>query len=193
METLTRVLKSVSNQLDIPFSLADLTRPDEPLIYVNQAFEQLTGYSAKEVVGRNCRFLQVPETNQESRRAIREAIEQRQSFWIDILNSKRDGTRFWNRLIMIPFGYNDEDIKVFIGIQMAVSEDRATIETKFSTERSENVRTQITAPIHKLIDIRRSLAYLQYCQDEEEYQQRLNEISLQMKQEVQNIINYLQV
>ena len=79
MKTLKRVLESVSKRFDIPFTVADLTAPDEPLIYINEAFEKLTGYQASEIVGRNCRFLQVTDTNQDSRKALREAINLRKA------------------------------------------------------------------------------------------------------------------
>lgn len=191
MKTIKRVLESVSKKFEIPFTVADLTQPDEPLVFVNEAFEKLTGYEAKEILGRNCRFLQVNETNPETRQAIRQAINNRKSFWIDILNSKRDGTRFWNRLVMIPFGYTDESIKLFIGIQIAVSQDQAILNSKFSAARSERVDIHVTQPFKNLVDIRRSLKYLQFCEDENEYQQKMEELSDQMTKEVESIINFL--
>lgn len=191
MKTLKRVLESVSKRFDIPFTVADLTAPDEPLIYINEAFEKLTGYQASEIVGRNCRFLQVTDTNQDSRKALREAINLRKSFWIDLLNSKRDGTRFWNRLVLIPFGYDEEHVKVYIGIQIAVTEDLAVIETKFSEERVQEVETNVSLPFKNIVDIRRSLKYLQFCEDEQEYDKKMEELTVVMAEEIETIISFL--
>lgn len=191
MKTLKRVLESVSKRFDIPFTVADLTAPDEPLIYINEAFEKLTGYEASEIIGRNCRFLQVTDTNNDSRRALREAINKRKSFWIDLLNSKRDGTRFWNRLVLIPFGYDEDNVKVYIGIQIAVTEDLAIIETKFSEERAKEVEEQVSLPFKNIVDIRRSLKYLQFCEDEEEYNKKMDELTKVMADEIESIISFL--
>lgn len=191
MKTLKRVLESVSKRFDIPFTVADLTAPDEPLIYINEAFEKLTGYEASEIIGRNCRFLQVTDTNNDSRKALREAINKRKSFWIDLLNSKRDGTRFWNRLVLIPFGYDEDNVKVYIGIQIAVTEDLAIIETKFSEERAKEVEEQVSLPFKNIVDIRRSLKYLQFCEDEEEYNKKMDELTKVMADEIESIISFL--
>jgi PAS domain S-box-containing protein len=191
MQTLKRVLESVSKRFEIPFTVADLTAPDEPLVYVNSAFEKLTGYKASEIIGRNCRFLQVSDTDPNSRKALRDAINQRKSFWMDLLNSKRDGTRFWNRLVLIPFGYDDENLKVYIGIQIAVTEDLAIIDTKFSEDRVQEVETKVTLPFKNIVDIRRSLKYLQFCEDEDKYERKMEELTVSMAKEIESIIDFL--
>lgn len=191
MKTLKRVLETVSKNFQIPFTVADLTQPDEPLIYINKAFEELSGYEASEVVGRNCRFLQSGETNQVTREAIRTAINERKSFWADLLNTKRDGTKFWNRLVLIPFGYNDDSIQVYIGIQIEVTSDIAVVESRFNQERSDIILKEVARPFKNIVDIRRSIKYLQFCEDDNEFEEKLNELTDQMSNEVNTIVTFL--
>lgn len=191
MKTLRRVLETVSKNFHIPFSVADLNQPDEPLIYVNKAFEELSGYEATEVIGRNCRFLQSGETNKVTREAIRTAINERKSFWADLLNTKRDGTKFWNRLVLIPFGYNEDTIQVYIGIQIEVTSDIAVVESRFNQERSDIILKEVAKPFKNIVDIRRSIKYLQFCEDDNEFEEKLNELTDQMSQEVNTIVTFL--
>ena len=83
-------------------TISDPSLPDNPLIYANNGFEELTGYSAEEVIGRNCRFLQGPDTDEKSTEIIREAIRNERACTVQILNYKKDGTPFWNRLSITP-------------------------------------------------------------------------------------------
>ena len=99
-------LGSVFASLDhssVPISLADPAQDDCPLVFVNGAFEQLTGYSASEITGRNCRFLQGPDTDPEAVTNLRNAIAQRKSISQCLLNYRADGTHFHNMLFIDPF------------------------------------------------------------------------------------------
>ncbi|MGB0452366.1 MAG: PAS domain-containing protein [Bacteriovoracaceae bacterium] len=191
MKTLVKVLKTVSSEFEIPFTVADLTQQDEPLVYINKAFEDLSGYEAKEVLGRNCRFLQTQKTNAETKIALREAINSRVSFWADILNTRRDGMKFWNRLVLIPFGYDENDPTHYIGIQIKVTDDQAIVENLFSQNRVDTVTNNITNPFKNILDLKRSLKYLQFVEDEKEFQEKLADVSGQISQEVQKIVSYL--
>jgi PAS domain S-box-containing protein len=94
---------------------------DMELIYVNQAFLDQTGYERDEVLKRNCRFLQGEGTNPDTVDLIRKAIANFKSIDIEILNYKKDGTPFWNRLRMSPV-YDDENNPIaFIGVQSDVT------------------------------------------------------------------------
>ena len=95
-----------------------------PLSYVNQAFLDLTGYSRDEVVGRNCRFLQGDGTNEETIQQIRDAIKEERSIDTEILNYKKDGTPFWNRLRMSPVFSDDNELIAFLAIQSDVTHIR---------------------------------------------------------------------
>jgi PAS domain S-box-containing protein len=97
--------------------ISDPTRPDNPIIYVSDEFEKQTGYPPQEVLGRNCRFLQGPETDPKSVQAIREAIAARTEITIDLLNYRKDGTQFWNRLRIRPLFDDKGKLQYFVGAQ----------------------------------------------------------------------------
>ncbi|WDR01842.1 PAS domain-containing protein [Devosia algicola] len=86
----------------VPIVIADPHAPDMPLVFVNSAFLALTGYAEHEVLGRNCRFLQGPETAEADRLVIERGLADRAAISLEILNYKKDGSPFWNELHMAP-------------------------------------------------------------------------------------------
>lgn len=102
-------------------TIADATRVDCPLIYANRGFEQLTGYSAEGVRGRNCRFLQGPDTDPATTDEIRRAIREGRESVVEILNYRIDGTPFWNRLSITPVRNDAGVVTHFIGVQSDVT------------------------------------------------------------------------
>jgi diguanylate cyclase (GGDEF)-like protein len=82
--------------------VADARREDMPIIYVNPAFEQMTGYAAADVLGRNCRFLQGEDRRQRALRDVREALASGGSCEVLLRNYRQDGTMFWNQLSLSP-------------------------------------------------------------------------------------------
>lgn len=109
-------------------TIADARLPDRPLIYVNEGFERVTGYPASEVLGRNCRFLQGPETDSSAVGRIRDAIAGERECVEEILNYRRDGTPFWNRLSITPVRDETGEVTHFIGIQSDVTARRTAEE-----------------------------------------------------------------
>ena len=108
----------------MPLALT-ITNPrlkDNPLIYVNRAFERITGYTLEAVYGLNCRFLQGPGTDPAAVRRIREAVEREEEITIDILNYRANGNRFWNRLLLTPVYDEAGELAYFIGVQRALGE-----------------------------------------------------------------------
>lgn len=105
-------------------TISDLNQPDQPIVYANEAFERLTGYSREEVLGRNCRFLQGAETDQTTVEAIRQAVKQRKSLTVELLNYHKDGMEFWNRLSITPIANPAGRVTHFIGVQSDVTERR---------------------------------------------------------------------
>ena len=90
---------------------------DNPMIFVSDEFEVQTGYAPEEALGRNCRFLQGPDTDREAVQAIREAIQTESPITVDILNYKKDGTKFWNRLRIRPLYDEDGKVMFYAGAQ----------------------------------------------------------------------------
>jgi PAS domain S-box-containing protein len=91
--------------------------PDNPMIFISEEFEAQTGYSPEEAIGRNCRFLQGPETDPKTVEAIREALKTESPITVDILNYKKDGTKFWNRLRIRPLYSEDGKVMFYAGAQ----------------------------------------------------------------------------
>ncbi|WP_435186950.1 PAS domain-containing protein [Halobellus sp. EA9] len=106
----------------IGISIADATREDEPLIYVNDGFCELTGYEREEILGRNCRFLQGEETDEAIVADIRQAIDAEEPITTELRNYRKDGSLFWNRLTITPIEDETGTVTHFLGFQEDVSD-----------------------------------------------------------------------
>ncbi|MET0240785.1 MAG: HWE histidine kinase domain-containing protein [Sphingobium sp.] len=104
--------------------VSDPTLPDCPLIYVNAAFEKLTGFAAIEVLGRNCRFMQGSLTEEADVARLKSAIERCEPIELDLLNHRRDGTPFWNRLMVAPVFHGNGAPRYFVASQIDVTIER---------------------------------------------------------------------
>jgi PAS domain S-box-containing protein len=102
-------------------TIADVRQKDQPIIYANAAFERLTGYPPDFVLGRNCRFLQGPDTDPQTRETIRRAVRSGEPCTVEILNYRRDGSTFWNRLSITPVRDEGGTVTHFIGVQSDVT------------------------------------------------------------------------
>ncbi|WP_306120556.1 MULTISPECIES: PAS domain-containing protein [unclassified Roseitalea] len=115
---LRALLEDDEAEMSVVFS--DPTLPDNPMIFVSEAFERQTGYTAEEAVGRNCRFLQGPQTSPDAVEAIRCALRAHTRFTIDIVNYRKDGTPFLNRLRIRPIFDSEGRLQFFAGAQNPV-------------------------------------------------------------------------
>jgi len=102
--------------------VTDPHAPDNPIVAVNEAFAQLTGYAASEVIGRNCRFLAGSKTEQAGTAILREAIKGQRPVLTEVRNYRRDGTPFQNAVMIAPIFDADGQLKYFIGSQMEVGD-----------------------------------------------------------------------
>ena len=102
-------------------TIADARAPDRPLVYINRGFERMTGYQGADVLGRNCRFLQGPETDVAAMAEIRAALSERRECLVEILNYRKNGTTFWNRLSITPVRDRSGEVTHFIGVQSDVT------------------------------------------------------------------------
>ncbi|MEM6624140.1 MAG: PAS domain-containing protein [Pseudomonadota bacterium] len=97
-----RLLAEVIDGSSTSFAIADAEDDGRPLIYVNEAFEILTGYTRDEVLGQNCRFLAAEPPGSPERRRLNECVRDRVAGQFELLNRRRDGDAFWNRLTLYP-------------------------------------------------------------------------------------------
>jgi diguanylate cyclase (GGDEF)-like protein/PAS domain S-box-containing protein len=116
--------------------LVNMRRDDEPIVYVNRGFENLTGYDREEAMGRNCRFLQGDRTDPKQVADIRQAIDAREETTIELQNQRKDGEWFWNELSLSPVEDESGTITHYVGIQRDVSR-RIAIERENAQQRSE--------------------------------------------------------
>jgi PAS domain S-box-containing protein len=105
-------------------SIADARRPNMPLVYVNHAFETMTGYTAAEVIGKNCRFLQGDDRDQEGIHEVRAAIREGRTAIVVLRNYRKDGTLFWNELRLSPIFNTRGELTHFVGTQTDITERR---------------------------------------------------------------------
>ncbi|CAN6692547.1 unnamed protein product [Malus baccata var. baccata] len=114
-------LKDALSTFQQTFVVSDATKPDYPILYASAGFFKMTGYTSKEVIGRNCRFLQGAGTDPQDVAQIREALQGNKSYCGRLLNYKKDGTPFWNLLTIAPIKDESGKVLKFIGMQVEVS------------------------------------------------------------------------
>jgi PAS domain S-box-containing protein len=129
-----RLKNRVLEEVPIGITIAEPGPEDNPLIYVNDHFEDLTGYDAGEILGEDCRFLQGPDTREEPVAAMREAIRNGEHVTVELRNYRADGTEFWNRVTIAPLLDDDGTVENWVGFQEDVTErkererDRSALE-----------------------------------------------------------------
>ena len=96
--------------------ITDPHQRDNPIIYVNPAFERITGYRMDEVLGRNCRFLQGSDTDPATIAVMRQAIAEQRDCQVIIRNYRKDGTTFWNELTISPVHDGSGQVTHFVGV-----------------------------------------------------------------------------
>lgn len=128
----------------MPMILTDPGKPDNPIVFANNAFLDLTGYDLDEIIGRNCRFLQGAQTDRETVRELREAVAARKAISLEILNYTRDGTPFWNGVFIGPVYDEDGELLYFFASQLDVTARKEAEASRFQSQKMESVG-QLTA------------------------------------------------
>lgn len=123
-------------------TIADATDPELPLIYVNPAFERMTGFTRSEVLGRNCRFLQGPETDPIAVSKIRAALADNREVDIVLQNARKDGTAFWNHLYIAPVPDKMGRVDHFIGILNDITQQKK-IEEQLEYGATHDILTEL--------------------------------------------------
>jgi diguanylate cyclase (GGDEF)-like protein/PAS domain S-box-containing protein len=118
LQLLYQAIAASSNGITI----SDPGQPDNPLIYVNRSFELMTGYSAEEVLGSNCRFLQGPDGDQPALDELRAALREERDCSVLLRNHRKDGTPFWNEFRLSPVHDERGRLVNFVGVQNDVTD-----------------------------------------------------------------------
>jgi len=121
------------------FVITDPSLPDNPIVFASQGFLTLTGYNLEQVLGRNCRFLQGPQTDPRAVAKIRKAISVGYDTSVCLLNYRIDGTTFWNQFFVAPLRDSDGNVVNYVGVQCKVSDDfaRAIAQSESATPSAE--------------------------------------------------------
>jgi PAS domain S-box-containing protein len=117
-QVLSQILDNCVNGV----TLSDPDLPDNPIVYANEVFERMTGYSQEEIVGRNCRFLQQDDHDQPGLDEIRAALAEQRPVEVTLRNYRKDGSRFYNRLSIRPLLDPDGTVIYYLGVQYDVTE-----------------------------------------------------------------------
>jgi PAS domain S-box-containing protein len=109
------------DEAPVGITIADAAAPDTPMVYINDSFQELTGYDREDVLGCNCRFLQGPRSDREALDRMRAAIDNGEEVSVELVNYDADGEAFWNRVDIAPL-YDDGELTHFVGFQTDVTE-----------------------------------------------------------------------
>jgi len=123
-----KVLGNILDSCVNGVTLADPDLKDLPLVYANKAFEAITGYTQEDTIGRNCRFLQRSEHDQEGVSQLREAIKNKKPVEVTLRNFRKNGELFYNHLNMTPLFDSDGNILYFLGVQYEITDQVNMIE-----------------------------------------------------------------
>jgi len=128
----------------MPMVVTDPRQPDNPIVFVNGAFLDLTHYKEEQILGRNCRFLQGPQTDPRTVDEVRKALAEQRAVAVDILNYKADGTTFWNALFIGPVFDASGKLLYYFASQMDITERRMSLDASLQAQKMEAIG-QLTA------------------------------------------------
>ncbi|GAJ98508.1 STAS domain-containing protein [Geomicrobium sp. JCM 19055] len=146
----TNVIIEALNYTRAGVLITDPSLEDNPIVYANQGFVDMTGYTKEDIIGKNCRFLQGEETNRSEVSRLREGIKKiKHRFLLNSSITKKDGTKFWNSLSVDSLYMEDEDKHYFVGVQRDVTERK---EIELNYEKSLEEVKSLAFPIVPLLD-----------------------------------------
>lgn len=119
---LTKKLEQIGDHLHDCLTIVDNEKKSRPCIYANQQFYDQTGYSEAGVIGKNLKFLQGKDTNVKTIAYMRERLDRHKALCVDLLNHRKNGEAFLNRLVMIPFTENGH--RFFLGLQNDITQQK---------------------------------------------------------------------
>jgi PAS domain S-box-containing protein len=138
LERKTRAIE----EAPVGISITDPSQDDNPIIYVNQGFEEMTGYSREDILGQNCRFLQGEQTGAEHVAEIRQGIDDEEPVSVELRNYRKDGAEFWNHLEIAPVEDESGAVTNYVGFQQDVTDRK---ERERALEKRERILRELHA------------------------------------------------
>lgn len=160
-----RLKSAAMDAAPIGIQLSDPSAPDNPVVYTNEGFQRLTGYPASEILGRNCRFLQGPETDPEPVAQMRQAIADEEPVSVELRNYRRNGTPFWNQIHIAPIRDDEDELTHFVGFQLDITErKRKEQELEAQNERLEQFVSVVSHDLRNPLSV--AASYLEAARTE---------------------------
>ncbi len=190
MKSILDILTQCGNEFDDCFTVVDLEKEDAPLVYINKYFTDVTGYTSSESLNRNCRFLQGEGSDAEVTKSLKASISKGVCCWYDLVNYKKDGKPFWNRLMLIPIEHELLGVRYYIGIQSDItslkekSQKRSIDDLINSKDMTNEIEHHVSNPLEEVFANIRSM---QYFNDDES----VLRIKSETKAEIKKIIEYI--
>ncbi len=120
-DLISKILLTILDSTNNGITLADPDIEDMPIVYANKSFETMTGYAQAEIIGRNCRFLQGTDRDQDARFRLRKAIDEHLPVEVDIRNYKKTGEMFHNHLVLTPLFDDKKQLLYYLGVQYDIT------------------------------------------------------------------------
>nr|AML77629.1 putative LOV domain-containing protein [Oenothera clelandii] len=127
-------LATTLERIEKNFVVTDPRLPDNPIIFASDSFLELTEYSREEILGRNCRFLQGPETDMSTVKKIRDAIRDQTDVTVQLINYTKSGKKFWNLFHLQPMRDQKGELQYFIGVQLDGSDHTKPLKNRLSED-----------------------------------------------------------
>lgn len=144
-------LATTLERIEKNFVISDPRLPDNPIIFASDSFLELTEYTREEILGRNCRFLQGPETDQATVSKIRDAIREQREITVQLINYTKSGKKFWNLFHLQPMRDQKGELQYFIGVQLDGSDHVEPLRSRLS-ERTEQQGAKLVKATAENVD-----------------------------------------
>ncbi|PQM32623.1 putative LOV domain-containing protein [Prunus yedoensis var. nudiflora] len=150
-------LATTLERIEKNFVITDPRLPDNPIIFASDSFLELTEYSREEILGRNCRFLQGPETDPATVRKIRDAIDNQTDVTVQLINYTKSGKKFWNVFHLQPMRDQKGEVQYFIGVQLDGSEHIEPLNNSIPEDTVKESEKLVRATAENVDDAAREL------------------------------------
>ncbi|GAU14619.1 hypothetical protein TSUD_96830 [Trifolium subterraneum] len=150
-------LATTLERIEKNFVITDPRLPDNPIIFASDSFLELTEYSREEILGRNCRFLQGPETDPATVKKIRHAIDNQTEVTVQLINYTKSGKKFWNLFHLQPMRDQKGEVQYFIGVQLDGSQHVEPLHNRIADDTAKEGENLVKKTAENVDDALREL------------------------------------